>query len=377
MTKTIGIIAEYNPFHLGHLYQINKIKELYPDSIIIVLISGSFTERGDISIINKWDKTNICLNNQIDLVVEFPTLYAIQSADIFAKAALKILNELKIDILAFGSETHDLKLFEKLANIQLNNPKYDETVKEYLKTGINYPTATSLALQKYSNYKIEKPNDLLALSYIKEIIRNNYSIKPLSIKRTNNYHETSSSNPIVSANLIRQKIKNKEDIEKYIPRDVSKYIYQNISIENAFNYLKYQIVSTNDISKYLTVEEGIENRLKKAILDTNSWHELITIIKTKRYTYNRLNRMLLHILLQIKKEDNTFNPYIKILGFNKFGQTHLNHIKKNILLPIYTNYKPNNNPILDFEYKSTCIYSLIVNDPTLIKKEYQNKPIIK
>lgn len=376
MTKIIGIIAEYNPFHLGHLYQINKIKELYPDSIIIVLISGSFTERGDISIINKWQKTKICLNNNIDLVIEFPTLYAIQSADIFAKAALTILNDLNIDILAFGSETHDISLFKQLANIQLNNQDYHNTVKEYLKTGINYPTAMSIALQKYSDFKIYKPNDLLALSYIKEIIKNNYQIEPLSIKRTNNYHETTSENLIISANLIRQKIKNNETIENHIPNNVLPNIYQNISLETAFPHLKYQILSSKDLSIYLSVDEGLENRIKKAIIKSTSWEELINKIKTKRYTYNRLNRMFLHILLQIKKQDNQFEPYIKILGFNKKGQTYLNQIKKKITLPIYTKYKPNQNKALDIEYQSTCIYSLIVNDHLLITREYQNNPII-
>jgi len=377
MQKVIGIIAEYNPFHLGHLYQINKIKKLYPDSTIIVLLSGSFTERGDISLINKWDKTKICLDYNIDLIIEFPTLYAIQSADIFAKAALKILNELAINILAFGSETNDLELFTKLANIQLNNSKYDETVQQYLKTGVNYPTAMALALQKFSNYKIQKPNDLLALSYIKEIIKNNYSIEPVSIKRENNYHETIVKSKIISANLIRKKIKENDNIEQYVPQGVSQYIYRNITIENAFQYLKYQIICSNNLSKYLTVEEGIENRLKKKIMISNSWQELIMNIKSKRYTYNRLNRMLLHILLRILKCDNHFEPYIKILGFNNNGKKHLHNIKKNISLPIFTNYKPNKNKTLDIEYKCTCIYSLLVNDPSLINKEFENKPLIK
>jgi len=377
MKKVIGIIAEYNPFHQGHLYQIKSIKKLYPNSIIIVLVSGLFTERGDISIINKWNKTNICLNNQVDLVVEFPTLYATQSADIFAKAALKILNELSIDTLVFGSESNDINLFTKLAQIQLNNPSYDNSVKTYLKAGLNYPSAMSKALMDHGNYKIDKPNDLLALSYIKEIIKNNYQIEPISIKRSNNYHEKESNDIIISANLIRQKLNNNESIDKYVPINVPNYIYKNINIENAFKYLSYQLATTKDLSIYLTVEEGIENRIKKAIIHANNWYDLVEKIKTKRYTYNRINRMLVHILLQIKKEDNIFDPYIRILGFNKIGQTHLNKIKKKINIPIFTSYKPNKNQIFDIEYKSTFVYSLIVNDPELVKYEYQSQPIRK
>ena len=188
--KTIGVIAEYNPFHLGHLYQIQKIRELYPDSVIIAIVSTNFTERGEISLLNKWDKAKICLEYGIDLVVELPTLYAIQSADIFAYGALKILNSFHIDTLVFGTESDNVRELWELANTQINNQEYDLLVKNYLNEGINYPTATSKALFRLTNIKIDKPNDLLALSYIKEIIKNNYAITPVSIKRTNDYHGT-------------------------------------------------------------------------------------------------------------------------------------------------------------------------------------------
>ena len=169
--KIIGIIAEYNPFHLGHLYQINKIKEIYPDSIIIAIISTNFTQRGDISIINKWNKTKICLDNNIDIVLELPYTYATQSADIFANGALKILNSMHIDTLVFGTEKDNINELIELAKIQIDNKEYDNIVKNYLSKGLNYPTAMSKALENISNIKIDKPNDLLALSYIKEIIK--------------------------------------------------------------------------------------------------------------------------------------------------------------------------------------------------------------
>ena len=131
----IGLIAEYNPFHLGHLYQIKKIKEIYPNSIIIAVISSSFTQRGDISLLNKWDKTKIALDNSIDLVIELPFVYATQSSDIFAKGAIEILNNLKIDTLIFGTERDNIKDLELLADIQINNKEYQKKVKEYLVKG--------------------------------------------------------------------------------------------------------------------------------------------------------------------------------------------------------------------------------------------------
>lgn len=384
--KIIGIIAEYNPFHLGHLYQIKKIKEMYPESLIIAIISTNFTQRGDISIINKWNKTKICLENNIDIILELPTLYATQSADIFASAALKILNEFKIDTLVFGSETNDTKSLYELANTQLNNQEYDLLVKKYLNLGINYPTAMNKALNELTKQDVNKPNDLLGLSYIKEIIKNNYNITPISIKRTNNYHQesliinnqTNSLNSnIISANLIRKLHLDNQNITSYIPNNTYNYLYHKLSINNAYTLLKYKIITDNNLDKYLTVDEGIENRIIKYLNKSNNWEELVMNIKTKRYTYNKINRMLIHILLGITKKDNNQETYIRILGFNQSGRTYLNQIKKNINLPIYTSYKPNLSNTFDIEFKSTYIYSLITNDKTLIQKEFQNKPIIK
>ena len=376
--KTIGIIAEYNPFHLGHLYQINKVKEMYPDSTIIAIISTNFTERGEISILNKWDKAKICLECGIDLVIELPTLYAIQSADIFAFGALKILNSLHIDTLIFGTECDNIDNLIKLAHIQINNKEYDKLVQDYLDKGINYPTATSKALADLSNIKIDKPNDLLALSYIKEIIKNNYPITPISIKRTNDYHGKEINSNIINASLIRKLLNENKDITKYVPSITLKYINNDITIDKAYNYLLYNIINNNThLNEYLMVDEGIENRILKSINKSHNFNDLIMNIKTKRYTYNKINRMLIAILLNIKKEDNFKDTYIRILGFNTTGKNYLNKIKKNINIPIYTNYKPNLSNTFDIEYRSTFIYSLITNNLSLIEKEYKNKPIIK
>lgn len=374
--KIIGIVAEYNPFHLGHLYQIDKIKELYPDSTIIAIVSTYFTERGELSILTKWDKARIAINNGIDLVVELPCLYSTQSADIFANKAIDILNSLKIDTLVFGSESNDIELLKKLVNIQLNDTNYNKMVKEYLDSGINYPTAMSKALYDLTNYKIDKPNDLLAISYIKEIYKNNYNIEPIAIKRTNDYHAKDIKSNIVNASLIREFLKNGKDIKSYIPKGSIKYI-KNISLNNAFNYLKYSIIINKEhLKEFLDVDEGIESRIINNINKATDWNNLIERIKTKRYTYNRINRMLIHILLSIKKKDNNTAIYLRIIGFNNKGKRYLNSIKKEINLPIINKYKPNINKTLDTEIKASQIYSLISNDSEIITKEYQNKPII-
>ena len=376
--KIIGIIAEYNPLHLGHIYQLKKIKELYKDSLIILITNKTFTQRGEISIINIYDKTRLSLDNNIDLVVELPFPYATQSGDYFAKGALEILNHLKIDTLIFGSESNDLKKLELIADTQINNKEYDTIVKKYLNTGINYPTALSKALIETIGYTTNEPNDLLAISYIKQIKLNNYPITPISIKRIGNYHETDTNKDIISASLIRKLIIENKDISKYIPKNSEKYIYKNISNEQLYPYLKYKILETNDLSIYQTVEEGIENKIKKEVLNSNSWSELIQNIKTKRYTYSKINRMLIHILTSFTKEEaNSIKiDYIKILGFTTKGKKYLNSIKKDIKIPIINRYKKNISKLLDIEYRVTSIYNLIIN-PNLTKEEYKTKPIIK
>lgn len=376
--QRIGLIAEYNPIHNGHIYQIKEIKRLYPDSIIILITNSYFTQRGDISIINKWDKTKIVLDNNIDLVIELPFPYATQSADIFAKGALKILNFLQIDTLIFGSESNDINKLKKLASTQLNNKKYDEKVKTYLNQGINYPTAMSNSLKDILGYTTSSPNDLLGISYIKEIIRNNYKINAVSIKRTIDYHSKIASKKIASATLIRTLIREKKDITNYIPKYQTNYLYQNLSLESYFPYIKYKIITSKNLAIYKTVDEGIENRINKVINSVNSWKELVEKIKNKRYTYNKVNRMLIHILTNFTKdESNNLNiDYIRVLGFSQKGRLYLNQIKKDSKVPLITNYKPNLSPLLDIEFRVAKIYSLPLNK-NIIEKEYKQPPIYK
>ena len=174
--NVIGIICEYNPFHNGHIYHINKIKELYPNSTIILVMSSSVTQRGDLSIMNKWDKTKLAIEYGINLVVELPFIFSSQAADIFCFASIKILNYLKVDKIVFGSESNDISLLKKLATIQLNDNNYNNLIKKYLKQGYNYPTALSKSLKNISKVNIDKPNDILAIGYIREIIKNGYNI---------------------------------------------------------------------------------------------------------------------------------------------------------------------------------------------------------
>ncbi len=368
--KIVGIICEYNPFHNGHLYHLEKIKEMFPNSLIVLVLNGYFLERGEVSIISKKNKTELALEAGVDLVLELPFVFGSQSADIFAEASLKILNEVKCEYLVFGSESNDLDTLQKLANYQITEEKeYNKKVQNYLDMGINYPTSLAKALDIDFNFK---PNDLLGISYLKAIQNNHYKIIPLTIKRTNDYLDTTLDEKIVSASNIREKIKNQKDIAKYVPQSTLAKI-ENVSLEDYFPYLKYKIMTDDNLDIYVDVTEGIDNRLKKVILTCHSIEELINKTKSKRYTYNKIRRMLIHILVGLKKEDikNLNLEYIKVLGFTKKGQQYLNKIKKEVNIP-FTPLK--NSLTYTLELKCASLYDLQSKNAN-VKFETSHKPL--
>lgn len=380
--KSVGIICEYNPFHNGHIYHLDKVKELYPNHTIILAMSGNFTQRGDVSIINKWDKTKIALKYGVDIVVEIPYVFATESADKFAYAAVNLLNELGVEAIVFGSETNNVEKLEELANIQLYDKKYNKLVKEYIDEGINYPTALSKALFDITGKKIDKPNDILALSYIREINKLESDIKPVSIKRNNDYNSLELNDGMTSASSIRYALYNKENIENYIPEETEECLDKPVFNEDYFSLLKYKILTEEDLSIYQTVDEGIENRLKKYIVNSKNLEEFILKIKTKRYTYNKLNRMFNHIMCNFTKEEAERLDeieYVRILGFSYNGQDYLNKIKKEIDLPIITRFN-SEYEMLNIEYRATCVYATVMDEKDkikLIESEYKNPPIIR
>ncbi|MBE6140421.1 MAG: nucleotidyltransferase [Firmicutes bacterium] len=364
--NVIGIIAEYNPFHNGHVYLLEKIKEMYPDSLIILVLNGLFLQRGEFSILTKEDKTKIALDHNIDIVLELPTFYGTQSADIFAEAALHILNKFKVETIIFGSEANNPNILKEIATIQLNDQNYQTNVKTYLKQGFNYPTSLAKALNLDFNFL---PNDLLGISYAKAILKNNYPINVETIKRTNDYKDTTSNNGIISATNIRNKLKNNEDITPFLPKNITNFI--NINEDKYLTILKYKILTHPNLNQFLDVDEGLEHLLKKEIKTSQNLDEFIKKIKSKRYTYNKLNRLFIHILLELNKNINLQIDYIHILGFNKKGQEYLNSLKENLNLNINKN-----SYLYHFELQTSLIYDLI-NQTNTYNFELKNKPIIK
>ena len=375
--KSIGIIAEYNPFHNGHLYHIKKIKEKYPDATIILVMSGNFTERGDIALIDKWKRTKIALLSGIDLVIELPFPFATQSADYFSYGAITLLEKLKVEKVVFGSESDDIETLNLIAKTQLDNEDFDKLVKVYSKLGKNYPTAISLAIKDLTNKEITTPNDLLGVSYIKTILKYNYKIIPETIKRTNDYHNEIMNEEISSATAIRKALKERKSVKKQVPEYTYSYLCDLHFMDDYYQILKYKIITEKDLSIYASVEEGLDKLLKKEIIRATSYDDLIKHIKSKRYTYNKLQRMLLHILCNFtKKEKNNFNDitYIRILGLNNKGQKYLNNVKKDLDIPLISKINKEKDPMLSFEIETSKIYALTLDEnkqEDLIKQEYQ------
>lgn len=360
---TIGIICEYNPFHNGHIYHIKKIKETYPSSTLILCLNGYFLERGEISLQSKEEKTKIALTFGVDIVIELPFLYGTQSADSFGAASIFLLNSMGCEKLIFGSETNDIPLLEKLAKKQLENNFIFQNSKT-----LSYPKRLNESLQEEGKIP---PNDLLGISYIKAIIDQQAKITYESIKRTNDYHDTTSKEKIVSASNIRKKIKKLEDITPYLP-NISKEKIKSLDEKKLFILLKYKIITEPNLEQYLDVTEGLDFKLKKEIQKVDTYEDLVTSLTSKRYTKTRIQRMLIHILSGVLKKDaKTPLNYITILGFSKKGQNYLKENRKNITLPLHKDFQ---SKIYEYEQKASILYDMLQNENTH-EFEQKNQPI--
>ncbi|MCL2522014.1 MAG: nucleotidyltransferase family protein [Erysipelotrichales bacterium] len=351
--KATGIITEYSPFHNGHIYHIQKTRELLKPDCLIATISGNFTMRGAISSIEKYHKAQLALNHGVDLVVEIPFPYVNQQADYFAYGAISLLEQLSVTDFCFGSEANDLKkLQEKLDYAKTVN--YQKALKANLKKGLSY----SQSSMKTIDENIQS-NDILGISYLKAIENLKANLKPYTIQRVKSNHRDTTPNDssIASATALR----NLDDISFYVPKEVTDYKnkYGFSDLSDFFSLLHYKLGTTeaNELKDYLHVNEGIENLFKKKLV--NNYNEFIASIQTKRYTANRINRTLISILTEFKQDIFKLEPvpYINILGFNESGRKYLNKLKKEkqdlIFLPQKKDFT---NPILSLSRKADFIY---------------------
>lgn len=376
--KVLGLIVEYNPFHQGHLYHINKAKQLIKPDVTIVIMSGHFVQRGEPAISNKWTRAGVAIKNGIDLVIELPFVYSVQSADYFAQGAIELLAKLKVTDIVFGSECGNINIFKDIAFTIKNNQKnYDNLVKKQMNQGLRYPDACNQALSILMNKTVTTPNDLLGLAYVKEVINHNYPIELHCIKRTNDFHSLDIES-ISSASAIRHALKNKIDISNQFCdyEDYQEFYF----FDDFYPFLRYKILTTDAPTlKHLhLVDEGIENLLKEKVVITNHMDELITSLTSKRYTRSRIQRMLIHILMNNSKEDIAEAmqiDYIRVLKMNNVGQAYLNKIKKSCEYKLVTNFSSYHHRALELEFRATKLLSCLSKNPNqLISLEYKSIP---
>lgn len=376
--RILGIVAEYNPFHKGHLYHLKQAQALIKPDVTIVVMSGSFVQRGEVAIVDKWIRSQIAVECGVDLVVELPTVYALESADYFAKSSIELLHLLGVTDIIFGSETANMDQFIEIAKtIQTNSDTYNKLVKDAMQKGLRYPDACNQALSTLMNQEVKTPNDLLGLAYTKEVITNNYPIHLHAIKRTSHYH-SETIETFASATALRKALKENKDVSNQLPG----YIYYKdkaLLDSNAFfPYLKYNILMNDQLANIHLVDEGIENLLKETINKTQNINELISLLSSKRYTRSRIARMLAHILLNNSKEEVLQAMHfsqIRPLAFSQDGANYLRQIKKSCPLPITTKILNKKDPMYHIEAKATNLIGLV--DQELLVKEKKSIPYIK
>ena len=396
--KAVGLVTEYNPFHNGHLYHLNKAMELTGADISVAVMSGDFVQRGELAVLDKYTRASMALNSGVNLVVELPVNYAVSSAESFAAGALKVLDYIKADSIAFGSESGNIERLSKLAHILCDNEDtlYKE-ISKYTANGISYAAARQKVVEKLTDKDtaamLTSSNNILAVEYLKAIIKNNYAIKPYTIKRQgDSYNDTDIRSEYASATALRGNLK-ADNISKYIPVKAglilssnTNYIYPDDITEALFTRLLGILFASSydknvfieNVMQYPDVNKEIAGRLYKSAMDmitrtvpqrseskdngVFSFGSLCEHIKTKEVPLSRIKRALVRITLGIdkkhmKKYSNA--PYIRVLGFDKKGQEYLSYIRKTVEVPLITKTADYKEMLLD-DIHAANIYNMIV-----------------
>ena len=413
--KAVGLVTEYNPFHNGHLYHLNKAMELTGADISVAVMSGDFVQRGEPAVLDKYTRASMALNSGVNLVVELPVNYAVSSAESFAAGALKVLDYIKADSIAFGSESGDIERLSKLAYILCDNE--DMLYKEISKctaNGISYAAARQKTVEKLTDKDtaaiLTSSNNILAVEYLKAIIKNNYAIKPYTIKRQgDSYNDTDIMSDYASATALRGNLK-ADNISKYIPVKAglilssnTNYIYPDDITEALFTRLLDILFASSydknvfieNVMKYPDVNKEIAGRLYKSAMDmitrtvphgagskdneAFSFGSLCEHIKTKEVPLSRIKRALVRITLGLDKkhmEKYSNEPYIRVLGFDKKGQEYLSYIRKTVEVPLITKTADYKEMLLD-DIHAANIYNMIAAGKYGVKElgDYVKNPI--
>lgn len=404
--NVLGIIAEYNPFHNGHLFQLQTAKKQSKASATVAITSGNFVQRGDTSIMNKWTRAKLAIENGVDLVLELPTAYTLRSAEHFAYGSINLLKSTGIiSHISFGCETNNISNLNKIVEltedkknlkeyIENNNCTYIEAINKIL---VNYDKINNTNLYEIAHL----PNNVLAIEYLKTIKRLSYNISVLPIKRIGSeYNEKNISFDFASATAIRNeflKLGAVSNLKTTLPLntfealknlETTKTYLNNDTLNSLFSYsLKNQ--TAESIFAACECSEGLENKIFKARKET-TYENILNNIKSKRYPLSRIKRLLFQLLLSNNtlKFKNIYpknTPYIRVLAFNDNGRKLLKKIKQTSTVPIITNlnknilqkefYSTEFKNSLNLDINATNIYSILTNNSLPFNIDYLTSPI--
>lgn len=385
--KSCGIIVEYNPFHNGHRYHAKMARELSGAEVVIAVMSGNFLQRGEPAIIDKWTRANEALHHGVDLVVELPFAYAVQSADYFATGGIKLLQAMRCDALCFGTDSQTEMNYELFGDfVYKHQTEIDQAYQIIKNNGMSYPQQMTEVFRKlYPNSGLDfsSPNHILGLSYAKENAAYEWPMTLYPLKREQaGYHDTNIYQDFASATAIRKAVLSERlnQIKQVLPEQVAMDLASSptVSWEEYWPLLKYKLVSSSitELQEIYQMKEGIEYRLQEAAKTSDSFQTFMEQAKTKRYTWTRLQRLATYILNNVKQQEieNSWNhSHLQVLGFTEQGQRFLREEKKNLVLPLITKVSKNLNSQLALDIRSNQLYQL--GNPSISEQSFGRFPI--
>lgn len=383
--KVLGITAEYNPFHNGHKYHIEKSREMTGADCVVAVMSGNFTQRGEAAILDKWERSRLAVENGVDLVIELPFVYACSRAQNFAEGAVDILKGLGVQMISFGSESGQIDDLYELASALVNGAEEIAQVREkFMQKGTSYAKAGELAASEVLGEDAARlmlePNNILAIEYLKRILfwkEKGYVIEPVTVRRHGSgYFEENSETGFAGASAIR-KMKTPEEFEKYVPENVVGALEHPKEKETAgfaseralhaeerlFHLVRSEIVKSSPeaLAQVYHMGEGLENKLKKEIVTARNMDELVFSVVSRRYTEAAVRRLLTYVLMGIREYEPHKAVYGRVLAANDKGRKLLGGLKKqDDHMPIITNI---NKDELDNEDVQACLkYDMLASD---------------
>lgn len=349
MLRAVGIVSEYNPFHNGHRYMLSQAKQTTGADVSVAIMSGNWLQRGEPAAFDKWQRTRMALLGGVDLVVELPLFSAVQPSHLFSKGAVDLASHLKCDWLAFGAE-HPSMDYQKLID---NQPKDKESFKRFDRP---YASIFQDYLFQRTGIRLNQPNDILGFGYAKANFEAGSPLRMVPLQRVGSNHddtEICDQGSIASASAIRKAIGNHDisTIKPVVPESTLKVIADHHMMDwnDFWPFLRFELVENpvENLHQIYQMTEGIEYRLKRAAIKATSFQEFLHLVKTKRYTYTRIQRLCTYVLLHAVSRDMLqTGGYIRLLGFNAQGQKYLNQIKGDLEWPLIT--KINDDVVADF-----------------------------